>query len=127
MRAFVVGIVAACMGLASLAQAQSTAAQLREFHDQIVAAIRSLANRPLLAGDTMLTWNPQPGGLTHTVFLTDSTAATSLLRGDGMIGTATSVWKGGALSSFQVDWTTADSATRTIKKDVSATGRIERG
>jgi len=68
-----------------------------------------MASRPLTAGDTFLTWNPDPGGLIHTVMIDSARASSSLLRGDGMIGTAEARWSGKQISDFETRWTTRDS------------------
>lgn len=97
---------------------------VRPFHDRAAAVIREMSSRPLTPGDTMLTWNPQPGGLIHTVLLTPSTVETSLLRGDGMIGTATSTWSKNRVRSFRAEWTTRDSVTRQARPDQTAEGEV---
>lgn len=88
-----------------------TADQLREVHDGATALIRQMANRPLTPGDTLLTWNPDPGGLIHTVAVDSASVRSSLLRADGMIGTADVPWAKGRPTRFDVQWTTRDSAT----------------
>jgi hypothetical protein len=88
-----------------------TPAQLRDVHDRATALSREMASRPLTAGDTLLTWNPDPGGLIHTVAVDSAGVRSSLLRGDGMIGTADVRWARQRPSSFDVQWTTRDPVT----------------
>lgn len=107
-----------------VAVAQSRA-ELTTFHDRAVAAIRELSTRPLTPGDTFFTWySGRPGGLIHTVARTDTTMASSLLRGDGMIGTAEARWRDGHLTSFNVKWTTQDSTTHAQEVALVAHGIV---
>lgn len=102
-----------------------TPAQLRDVHDRATALIREMANRPLTVGDTLLTWNPDPGGLIHTVAVDSTGVRSSLLRGDGMIGTADVRWSSQQPSRFDVQWTTRDSATGRSAPDREAHGTLE--
>ena len=104
--------------------AQVSAEAIRQFHQQATALIATMASRPLTPGDTMLTWNPRPGGLIHTVRLASDRAQTSLLRGDGMIGTTETTWKDGHLRTFHAEWTTRDSVTKRAIPDVNADGAV---
>jgi len=97
------------MGFLPLAtMAAQTQAQLDSFHDNVVALIGKLATRPLTPGDTFLTFNPQPGGLTHTIRVGQGLVESSLLRADRMMGTARVEWTGGGVSRFEILWTRAD-------------------
>lgn len=103
-----------CLGVALVLVLSGRAAAqvplaVQQFHDQAAAAIAQMANRPLTPGDTFLTWNPEPGGLIHTVHATAAGVSSSLLRGDGMIGSAETSWAGGAPARFRVLWTRPDS------------------
>lgn len=107
--------------LSASARAQ-TPPDFRQFHDRATAVIKQMATRPLTPGDTFLTWNPQPGGLIHTSHVGRDSTQLSLLRGDGMIGTATMEWRDNRPFSFSVQWTTRDSTTKTAKLDVTVHG-----
>jgi hypothetical protein len=104
-----------------------TPAQLREVHDQMTTIIREMLSRPLTPGDTFLTWNPDPGGLIHTVAADSARVRSSLLRGDGMIGTADVRWANQRPSRFDVQWTTRDSATRRSTMAREAHGVLQGG
>ncbi len=69
-----------------------------------VTAILSIPNRPIPAGDTFVTWSPKPV-LYATVSRTDSTVASSLVSGYGVIGTAEAVWEGGVQRNVRIRWT----------------------
>jgi hypothetical protein len=100
-------------------------ADLTTFHDRAVAVIRQLSSRPLTPGDTFFTWySGRPGGLIHTVARTDTTMASSLLRADGMIGTAEAHWRDGRLASFDTRWTTQDSTTHAQQVALEARGIV---
>jgi hypothetical protein len=86
-----------------------TPAQLQAFHDQATELIVQLASRSLTPGDTLLTFNPEPGGLIHTVSVSPALVESSLLRADRMMGTAHVEWVGARVSQFAVLWTRADS------------------
>lgn len=102
--------------------AAQTPTQTRAFHDRAVSIIREMSNRPLTPGDTFLTWAPEPGRLIHTVAVDARGTRSSLLRGDGMIGTAIVQWSRGHPSTFDVQWTTRDSSTGKAKPDVVSRG-----
>jgi hypothetical protein len=99
-----------------------TPVEVRQFHDQAVSAIARTAGRPLTPGDTFLTWNPGPGGLIHTVRIVPSGVSSSLLRGDGMIGTAEVRWQGGNPSGFEVRWTRQDAGGKGIDSATTVIG-----
>lgn len=107
----------------SVARAQS-AAQIQSVHDQATTMIRKLSSRTLTPGDTFLTWNPEPGGLTHTVATDAQSTSSSLLRGDGMIGTARMQWANQRPHRFDVEWTTRDSTTGQAKRSFAASGTL---
>jgi len=98
--------------------------EVSEFHDRVVELIQEVSSRPLTPGDTFLTWNPKPGGLIHTIRVTDTTAAATLLRGDGMIGTAAVRLVRNRPASFDVVWTTRDSATGKALPDRESHGVV---
>lgn len=104
--------------------AQMSAQDIEAFHDRATTAIRSMANRPLTPGDTFLTWNPTPGGLIHTVAVGDTEVVSSLLRGDGMIGTEVVAWRGEHPVRFSAVWTVRDSASGMPRPDVDAKGQL---
>ena len=106
------------------AAGQSATPTVADIHDRATAIIRELANRPLTPGDTMLTWNPRPGSLIHTVAVKPGGVSSSLLRGDGMIGTATAAWVGGRLQSFEAEWTARDSVSAKPRREVHVAGEI---
>ena len=112
--------------LAAYPLAAQSADDVRAFHDRAAGAIRELSSRPLTPGDTFLTWNPKPGGLIHTISVTASSVRASLLRGDGMIGTADVRWGGGCPTGFDVEWTTRDSVTGKAQLDLESHGTIVR-
>jgi hypothetical protein len=101
-----VGVIVPALRLAAQAPAE-----VRAFHDTVVSLIHRMSSRALTPGDTFLTWNPGPGGLIHTVAMDRAGTESSLLRGDGMIGTANIHWQGGRPSEFEVEWTSRDSIT----------------
>ncbi len=78
------------------------------FHDRAMRLISQLASRPLTPGDTFLTWNPEPGGLIHTIRVDSGILESSLLRADRMMGTAHVEWFEGRVARFDVRWTRAD-------------------
>ncbi len=99
-----------------------TPAEVREFHDSATSLIRRMSSRALTPGDTFFTWNPGPGGLIHTVASDQAGTRSSLLRGDGMIGTANIRWLGRHATEFDVEWTTRDSITGKPLKDIESHG-----
>lgn len=119
MRYVAVALLAALSGSRVRAQ---TPVDVRQFHDQVVSAIARMAGRPLTPGDTFLTWNPAPGGLVHTVRTSAGGVSSSLLRGDGMIGTAEVRWQGGSPASFDVRWTRPDAGGKGIDSATTVIG-----
>jgi hypothetical protein len=105
--------------------AAQSPSELRAFHDQAVAAIRQMASRSLTPGDTFLTWNPKPGGLIYTVRVDSAVVESSLLRGDGMMGTARVEWKDRKVARFAVRWTRADTLHSGVDSAISVEGRLD--
>lgn len=124
MRFVAVAAVLLLPGTRVLAQ---TPVELRQFHDQAVSAIAQMAGRPLTPGDTFLTWNPSPGGLVHTVRVTPTGVSSTLLRGDGMIGTAETQWRAGAVAGFEVRWTRQDAGGKGIDSATTVSGVRQAG
>jgi hypothetical protein len=89
----------------SLAAAQGSPSDPKAFHDTVVAVMGRLASRPMTPGDTFVTWSPNPGGLLHTTAIEAMRARTSLLRLDGMLGTAETRWRGATPEGFESVWT----------------------
>jgi hypothetical protein len=79
----------------------------QEIHDRLVAVLQKNANRPIVAGDTFVTWSPNPV-LFNTVHRTADSVISSLVRADGMVGTAETVWEGSHSSAGKVLWTEPD-------------------
>jgi hypothetical protein len=98
--------------------------EVREFHESATSLIRQMSSRALTPGDTFFTWNPRPGGLIHTVASDPTGTRSSLLRGDGMIGTANIHWLGSHPSEFDVEWTKRDSITGKPLKDIESHGHV---
>jgi len=109
--------------VATTASAQSPK-ELRDFHDRVSRAIAELSTRQLTPGDTFLTWNPKPGKLIHTLRSVGTTSSASLLRGDGMIGTAEITWDERGPTTFESLWTTRDSVTGKPRTDLEAHGTV---
>jgi hypothetical protein len=105
----------------SLAQSPT---EVSDFHDRVAQLMQEISSRPLTPGDTFLTWNPRPGGLFHTVRVTDTTVAASLLRGDGMIGTMAVRLTRSRPRSFDVVWTMRDSVTGKTLPDRESHGVV---
>ncbi len=80
----------------------------REVHDRIQMIIQQLVHRDIPGGDTMVTWNPTPI-LYTTVTRTPHTVASSLIRNDGVVGTAAARWSAGRQREITVRWTKPDS------------------
>jgi hypothetical protein len=116
------------VGLGVIVPASSLNAQspgeVREFHDSVTSMIHRMSSRALTPGDTFLTWNPGPGGLIHTVASDRAGTRSSLLRGDGMIGTANVRWQGSHPSEFEVEWTKRDSINGKPIRDVESHGHV---
>jgi hypothetical protein len=114
------------VGLGVIVPASSLNAQtpgeVREFHDSATSLIHRMSSRALTPGDTFFTWNPRPGGLIHTVASDQAGTRSSLLRGDGMIGTANIHWQGSHPSEFEVEWTKRDSISGKPIKDIESHG-----
>jgi|SRR5580704_6006308 hypothetical protein len=91
------------------------------FRARVKVLIAHLSSRPLTSGDTFLTWAPDVR-LIHTARVHGAGVQSSLLRGDGMIGTAETHWSGQTLESFDVRWTVPDS---TGHRGVDSTTAIE--
>jgi hypothetical protein len=89
----------------SLAAAQGSPSDPKAFHDTVVAVMGRIASRPMTPGDTFVTWSPNPGSMLHTTAIEPTRARTSLLRLDGMLGTAETRWRGTTPESFESIWT----------------------
>lgn len=87
-------------GLRAVAQASA----LDSLHNTAVRLIRDVGGSKLPPGDTLLVWNPDPGGLFQTVQVRDSSVVSSLLRHDGLLGTSSVSWSNGFPSSFRIQW-----------------------
>jgi hypothetical protein len=122
LRRLPLNVVVAAASLWGGALIAQTPEQLREVHERVTMLIREMASRPLTPGDTFLTWNPDPGGLIHTVAVDAGGVRSSLLRGDGMIGTADVRWTHGHPVRFDVRWTRRDSATARSTPDRAIQG-----
>lgn len=120
-------VIGLCGAISAKNLSAQTPAQLRDVHDRATVLIREMASRPLTVGDTLLTWNPDPGGLIHTVAVDSGGARSSLLRGDGMIGIADVRWSGARPLRFTVEWTTRDSITGRSIPHREAIGVAEQG
>jgi hypothetical protein len=127
LRAYCVVLVTVAGLLSGARGYGQTADQLRQVHDVATALIRQMANRPLMPGDTLLTWNPDPGGLIHTVAVDSAGVRSSLLRADGMIGTADVRWTKDRPTRFDVQWTMRDSATGRSIPDRDVHGVVDGG
>ena len=100
--------------------------QLQTFHDQATALIVEMASRPLTPGDTLLTFNPDPGGLIHTVQVSRALITSSLLRADRMMGTSHVEWTGNRVGRFAVLWTRADTLRGAeVDSAVAVRGRLD--
>jgi hypothetical protein len=103
-----------------------TPEQLQAFHDQATELIVQLASRPLTPGDTLLTFNPEPGGLIHTVRVSPSQVESSLLRADRMMGTAHVEWVGASVGRFAVLWTRADTLRGSeVDSAITVSGQVD--
>ena len=113
--------------VAILCLSEPVAAQVtidpQQFHDRAVAFIARMAGRPLTPGDTFFTWNPDPGGMIHTVQVSASAVSSSLLRGgDGMIGTARVDWTNGIVQTFEIRWTRPDPGGKGLDSAIFVAG-----
>lgn len=102
--------------------APSTAAA----HDQLVAALRQVADRPLPAGDTLLTWAAQGLILFHTARVTPTEVETAMVRQDRLLGTATSTWVDTTWQAAHGEWREGDSVTRTWSAERRPDGLLVR-
>lgn len=79
-----------------------------ELRSRLVTAFASLAHRDLPQGDTLITWSPDPV-LMSTVARSDGRVYSSLVRADGMNGTADARWGATRPTAVHVLWTRPDS------------------
>jgi hypothetical protein len=100
--------------------AQAAAMGPQEVHDRIVAVIRRSATRSVAAGDTFVTWSPRPV-LYSTVRRIQDRVESSLIRADGMVGSADATWQQGVQTSVQIRWTKGAEEPLTLR------ARIEGG
>jgi hypothetical protein len=105
---------------AGTAKAQSAQDSAQQVHDGITAIIQQHATRPIAVGDTFVGWWPRPV-LYSTVRRSPNQVASSLVRADGLVGTAEAQWLGGRQTVTQVLWTQGDSTLLRWE------GRIDRG
>ena len=84
--------------------AQTATMHPQEVHDRIVAFISSSAIRSVAAGDTFVTWSPDPV-LISTVRRGQDRVESGLIRADGMVGSADASWHRGVQTSVRVRWT----------------------
>ena len=106
MRVLTVVLLAWLIRPASLV-AQDAPLTLSELHQRLVQVFSSVAHRPLPAGDTLVTWSPNPTLMT-TASREEGRIASSLIRADGMNGTADAHWGDGAPATVHVLWTRPD-------------------
>ena len=100
--------VALLLGVSSSLAGQDSPLPPGETHDRLVALITKNATRPIAAGDTFVTWSPTPN-LYTTVSRSPGVVQSSLVRADGMVGTATGTWTQGHQTSAIIRWTQGDS------------------
>ena len=98
----------------------------KTFHDRATQLIAQMASRPLTPGDTFLTWNPDPGGLIHTVHVDSTIVESSLLRGDRMTGTAHIEWTAGRVAQFTIRWTRSDTLRAGVDSAIAIRGWRDR-
>lgn len=114
-----------CCAIAMSVLRGQTPQQTREIHDRLTAIIHEIADRPMTPGDTFVAWTPDAGKLFSTVAIDARGVRSSLLRGDGMIGTADVRWTDGRPSHFDVEWTNRDSVSGRAMRAREAHGVLE--
>ncbi|HEU0014643.1 MAG TPA: hypothetical protein VFQ45_13240 [Longimicrobium sp.] len=102
-------LVFALLAASVPARAQAPQPSPEQWHDRIVAVMaRAAGARALPAGDTTVTWSPNPV-LYHVAGVTADSVSSGFLRADGMQGAATTRWTGGVLAAFRSRWFEGDS------------------
>lgn len=119
----VVLIAVALIALGGRAAAQDIRPE--EVHDRLVAMLQANAHRPIAAGDTFVTWNPRPVLFT-TVWASADSVSSSLVRADGLVGTADVRWQRGRPVAGRVAWTKPDSVALTFAFESGAQLAITR-
>lgn len=94
----------AALLVASRLSAQSPTMSAEELHDRIVAVMARNTSRSVPQGDTFVSWSPRPV-LYSTVRRHAGGVESSLIRADGMVGTAEASWTGGRPTLVRIRWT----------------------
>jgi hypothetical protein len=113
-------VIALCGPVVALSQ--GIPADPRAFHDTVTTLLRRAVSRPMMPGDTFVTWSPRPGGMFHSTSAQATYVRTSLLRGDDMLGTASTNWRGGITNEFAVEWTRRDAPLPGLDTATRVTG-----
>jgi hypothetical protein len=100
--------------------AQAASLSPQEVHDRIVSVMRRNATRSVAAGDTFVTWSPRPV-LCSTVHRTRDRVESSLIRADGMVGSADATWQRGRQSAVRIRW------TQGVAEDLALTAQVAGG
>jgi hypothetical protein len=114
----VVAMSTALAGCASSARAPSETGT-SALRAQVLQAFASASHRTLPQGDTLITWNgPGTVILFTTVDRSPDGVYSSLVRNDGLNGTARSSWAEASLRTTEVVWTRPDSVVLELTLEV---------
>lgn len=101
-------VLSLCLLVPASVQGQDSPPTPEEFRARLVTVFQSFMHRPLPEGDTLVTWSPTPR-LLSTVHSSADRVYSSLVRPDGLNGTADVQWSNASPVSGRIIWTEPDS------------------